>query len=1193
VLLGALVGWLLGALLGALVGHALGSLVGHALGWLLGHALGSLVGHALGWLLGHALGSACMVGLAKRIKNVTTLNNFHIYLYTYIYPYNIKMEDKKPHEKKSDDPESESDSEPENEPEHKSKTGAWIAVGVSIIIGIVIALIYYYKIYLPNQTEQAAALAAATAAQQQAAAAQAAALLAAQRSATAQQANQPSQPAKPIDTPAKPTTAQTVQDTITKGTQQAAQDAANVAQQSAQTSATVAAQMAAAQQATRDAAQQAIRASIEAALNSTQAAQTAAQSSIDAVHAAYSALTEQLTNAYQYVGGCTYAVYSNATPSTPTATLAMIYTLLKPEQQASASNAGMQNPLMANLITQYNTIEAAIAQMEIISGQIAGYTTSLKRQTNEEAAHLDSTSAQSAAASCASMLASTIKQINIVTQLIGPATQAAVQAVQTNAATTLNVTQDNTTAAVQAAKAQSELLIKQQQIIAASNTAAINAANAAANAAAAAAAESIAQIAAQNAVQALAVAQATAAADTAAISTAIQTIQLAQTGINTELNSAITQAAVAQTAIQGAAIYLGACGMQTMAQFPFSITNAILLVANNTTGALINAYNNFTLNQQKQMAVVGNTHPYIAQITAALAPVQTQISTLQTTSELISGYLATAKSEPKVQSAQNAANLATQAAATSAAASAAITAALNIVNNGLQNNIPVLATNIQTALATYSGPLQVLYYADDYMYIYQNGALMGNNSNHPGCAGVLAYDLDNVTTGDVITFMVQNMGGGSGLAAQWQWGPTWRGGLPNTSPIVSKNDLYIATAAMFSGSSGSTSKWTLNATAMQNGMPATAYSPGITAPENLSTLAANFTPTIPMMVDASTGWGMCTGPASGYTQMLTSGGQVSEQSRCQVCYIAFNWNVPLVTRDPAEPFSTTIKNMSAYIATLTAKPAPVDPSIITAPYSGTFGADNFLFLYRNGQIVYDNWGVMSQYHALAGVAKSGDVFDFVVQNNGGPGAFVGRLSWNGTTYYTGTSGSRSDLFKDNPYTATIGAPDANRAWPPYERLITQWKTAPGPIAVLPLDSWCGPFPGSLPIFDNKQIGNSYVMFRWVVPKVQPAPYKQVAGNFWLGANSGSYTCPKAKGVATDTPHKGYCSFVGPDAQANVEEWCDSDPLCTGYVYGLETGYRYIAGKTEPVANGSFPPNQYFKKQSSSFTSGGYFARAVR
>ena len=1086
-----------------------------------------------------------------------------------------------------------SDSDEEEKPKHKS--GIIIAVGVSVIIGIVIALLYYYGVYLPNQTEQSLALAAAALAQQQAAAAQTAALLAAQRSAEAQQASIPAVVKPPVNT-----TALTVQDTLNQGTQQAARDSAAVAQEAVQTSAQVAAQLAAQQQTMAQTAQLAIRASIEAALKSTQAAQTATQYSIDAIHAAYAALTEQLSTAYQYVGGCTYAVYSNVTASTPTATLTMIYTLLKPDQQASATNAGMQNPLMANLITQYNTIDAAIEQMETTAGQIAGYATSLKTETNEDEAHLDSTAAQSAAASCAAMLDSTNKQINVIIQLIGPATQAAVLVVQTNAATTLNVTQDNTTAAVQAAQAQSELLTKQQKAIAASNTAAINAANAAANATALAAAESIARIAAQNASEALAIAQATAAAEAAAIATAIQTIQLAQTGINTALNSATTQAAVAQTAIQGSAIYLGACGMPSMTQFPFSITNAISLVANNTTSTLLNAYNNFTLNQQTQIKAAGTAHPYIIQITEALAPVQTQMATLQSTSALLSGYLATAKNEQvKVQAAQNAANLATQAAATSAAASAAIIAALNIVNTGLQNNIPVLATNIQKVLNTYSGPFQVLYYADDYLYIYQNGFLMGNNSNKPGCAGVLAYNLDRVTTGDVITFMVQNVGGGAGLAAQWQWGPDWRGGLPNTSPIVSKTNLYIASPAIFSGSSGSTTKWVLNQTAMQAGMPPTTYNPGITAPENLSTLAANFTPTTPMLITDMPQWGMCTGPAVQYTPTLTSGGQVSEQSRCPYCYIAFNWNVPLITRDPSEPFSKTIENTNAYIATLNAPLPSADSSVVTAPFSGTFGADNFLFLYRNGQLVYNNDNDQG-YHAIAGAAKSGDIFDFVVQNTGGYGCLIGRLSWNGTTYYTGGAGSRSDLFANPMHTGTVTGSYTTRMWPPYEQLVNAWKTSPGPIGLYHNRGWPGwtafsaPFPGSHPIFDSQQNANSYVMFRWTVPKVKPTPYKQIAGSFWLSAPSGTYTCPNATGVTKTTAHKGYCSFTGADAQANVEAWCDSDPACTGYVYGEETGYRYMASKVEPTVNGMFPPNQYFKKQqTSSFTSRGYYNRAVR
>ena len=1123
--------------------------------------------------------------------------------------------------------------------DNKSSLLKAIAIACLIVVILIICgLIYYYAIHLPNQSILNDALKKAEDANNQALAAAAAAQLAAQRSANAQHTNQVQQAqlGQHIDnvvqysspgTATQPSVQAAVQSIIQQGESNQANVAAATTAMQAQTQSQVATNQAPALLAAHNAAETTSKASIAAAINATQASANAAQASLNAIHTAYKEAAMHLTTSYQYVGACTYAVFSNCTPDSPLSMLATCYSLLTPAQQSSATNGGMQNPLMANLITQDDTIETSIINMEKLMAEINGYLSENKITKNEDIAHSNSTAAQTATQQMSTILQSTVKQINILTALIKPAVTAAVAAVITNNASNLNPTPDNTIAAADAATAQSDLLTAQQKDIAASNTAATNAANAAANAAAAAAAQQLARVAAQSAASALAVAQATQAANIAAISTAIQNIQLAITGVKTSLNSSQTQFNTAQTAISGSATYLGICGIPSMAQYPYSITNAIALSNNNTSSTFINAFNNLTLNQQKQATQIGNRHPFIPQVTASLGAVQTQLSTLQSTLTLLTNYLTEAQApNVTVAQAQTAANNATVAASTAAAATATITSALSAVNTSLQNSIPVYAVNIQTYLTTFSGPYQVLYYADDYMTIYQNGYLAANNNNLGGCAGVIAYDLDKVTSGDVITFMVQNQGGPGGLAAQWQWGPNWRKGTPNTTPIVSTDDLYIASPNIFSGASGSVTKWILTAGTQEPGMPPTKYNPGITAPENLSTLSAKFVPTQAVNPTTLFGWeGICTGPENGHKSTLTQGGLVYEQGGCQVCYVAFNWNVPYLPLDPAIPISTIYSKLTTYISSLAQSEIPPDASIVTAPYSGTFGADNGLFVYRNGQIIYNNAATMSQYNSLAGVAKSGDIFDFVVQNfgvaAGNPGGLIGMLSWNGNTYYTGIGGP-SDLFNDSPYTATVASTHVDRQWPPYERLVTEYLKSTNKINIASIHypasntalwgagNWMSPFPGADIIFDNQQLPNCYVMFRWIVPKVtneviKPSiKYEAQAGSWWTNIPSGSYKCPGAEGsnqAGGGGDFANWCIFDKPTARHDVRKWCEANDSCGGYLVRSNPD-RYIAvPASDPglYMHETNPPNLYYKKNkrtTSGFASSKkseYFSRSVK
>jgi hypothetical protein len=832
-------------------------------------------------------------------------------------------------------------------------------------------------------------------------------------------------------------------------------------------------------------------ASIAAAYASTQSAQTAATTAFNATQTAFDILTTQLTSAYKFVGGCLYAVFANATPSTPSSQITTIFSLLTDEQQSSAISTGQQNPLMSNILTQYHTIKLTLNNMAEMLGNINTATQSAKVQTQEDAAHTAASTAQNALQQISALQLSTVKQINIALQLITPALSIAIKAIQTNAAATLNNTTDNNEAALSAANAQTALLQQQQSVIAANNTDAVNAANAAAVAAAVVAAEHIAKQSATNATKALAVAQATAAANAAAISIAAQNIQLAQTNVSSAYTSAVAQNALLTQAINGAAIYIGICGAPAFLPYPFSIANAIALYNNTTTGGLLDTYNNLSSNQQRQALAVGAKHPFIPQCFASQTLITNQIATLKTTSEGIDANLATAKSTTIASQAQAAAQTATIASNTAAAASASITSALNALNTGLQNTIPIVATAIQNYLTAYTGPLNAWYFADDNMVVYQNGQLMANNGSVGNCSGVLVYALDAVTSGDVISFVVQNVGGSGGLAVQWQWGRNWLNGAANDeAPKFPNVDSYIGSPAMFSGSSGSTTKYITNSS-MTQGMPVTAYWPGNTTPANLSTFADKFIAATPVYISSMVNYGMCTPGASTARDQLKTNGAIYEQGQCQFCYVAFNWNVPHLPLEPTIPFLTVMTKTAAYIASLNNPPPAIPASKVTSAYSGTLGADNYFILYRNGQIVVSLEATMTQYYALAGVATSGDVFDFVVQNTGGPGCLILNLAWNGKKYYTGTMNDSSNLFLNSPYTTSIQSPQ-NFTFPPYQQLAQKlststlkWANASGAGYGKGGDvgKWVQPFPGSDPIWDPTQPPHAWTIFRWVVPSV--------------------------------------------------------------------------------------------------------------
>ncbi len=80
-------------------------------------------------------------------------------------------------------------------------------------------------------------------------------------------------------------------------------------------------------------------------------------------------------------------------------------------------------------------------------------------------------------------------------------------------------------------------------------------------------------------------------------------------------------------------------------------------------------------------------------------------------------------------------------------------------------------------------------------------------------------------------------------------------------------------------------------------------------------------------------------------------------------------------------------------------PKPTGP-IYVGPLVGKFNADDRLTIQINGKDVaipqVPDW--TAQHIIEIPNVKTGDVVDFIVENKGGPGGFIGLWSWNGKSY---------------------------------------------------------------------------------------------------------------------------------------------------------------------------------------------------
>lgn len=143
-----------------------------------------------------------------------------------------------------------------------------------------------------------------------------------------------------------------------------------------------------------------------------------------------------------------------------------------------------------------------------------------------------------------------------------------------------------------------------------------------------------------------------------------------------------------------------------------------------------------------------------------------------------------------------------------------------------------------------------------------------------------------------------------------------------------------------------------------------------------------------------------------------------------------------VAPDPNKTVTNTTGGTSTVLVPVTPPapaPAPLPPAKASGPLVGTFQADNYLTVKLNGTVVYNgcrnktgqcdqriDWGEAQTVNLPTVVA--GDRVDFLVENVGGPGMFIGSWTWNGKTY--NTTESQFPGFKNEVWgRGTWGIPD--------------------------------------------------------------------------------------------------------------------------------------------------------------------------
>jgi len=115
-------------------------------------------------------------------------------------------------------------------------------------------------------------------------------------------------------------------------------------------------------------------------------------------------------------------------------------------------------------------------------------------------------------------------------------------------------------------------------------------------------------------------------------------------------------------------------------------------------------------------------------------------------------------------------------------------------------------------------------------------------------------------------------------------------------------------------------------------------------------------------------------------------------------FLVYNKQVDLV---PAGTVPNASGGSSSVLVPPTGSPSNVPPAPVVSSLSGSFYADDILRINLNGSQVYaDNgpWDMKRSVNLPS--VRSGDTVDFIVQNTGGPGGFIGTWTWNGKTYNT-------------------------------------------------------------------------------------------------------------------------------------------------------------------------------------------------
>ena len=264
-------------------------------------------------------------------------------------------------------------------------------------------------------------------------------------------------------------------------------------------------------------------------------------------------------------------------------------------------------------------------------------------------------------------------------------------------------------------------------------------------------------------------------------------------------------------------------------------------------------------------------------------------------------------------------------------------------------------TSSQTVRGMFSGKFN----ADSFLTIYQNGVLVyGATSTSWKKQQFVNF---TVTSGDVLVFVVQNVGNYGGLIGEF----TFNGVTYYTNTALFSSTQYIKehAAADNNASSGTLSRmadWARAIPSMAAALPASTWAGGVKQPT--------------LYPKSSWLW---------------------EKNSCDSCYVRFVWTAPGNLSSAAQ---------AAHAA------QQVDPLYNVYPgglnLSAYFVANSFLFVFVNDQLMYADPSLTSRnLQTFNMTVYPGDKIDFVVQNTGELNSLNGNFTIGPTSYYTGTESS--------------------------------------------------------------------------------------------------------------------------------------------------------------------------------------------